>query len=87
MMAKKSRMRRVITVAKHREEQLRLLAEDAVNQVYISTSAQAYGEVMRHLIRRGVQFIDHELDIDDLPEQMAHWYLDDEDRVSDSSPP
>ncbi len=82
-MPAKSRIRRVITVAKHCEEQLHLLAEDAVSRVYITTASQAYQEVMHHLIRRGVQFIDHELDIDDLPDQMAHWYLEGEEKISD----
>ncbi len=64
---------RVISVAQHRKGLLHRLGREAM-ELYPVNPTTAFKYVMDKLEEENVRFLDHDLDVDNLPDYFAHWY-------------
>ena len=67
---------RVITVSKDRGQNLKSFGKNAM-ELFPQTPTTAYNYVIRQLENPEdpIQYIDQDLDTDELPTYMAHWYF------------
>lgn len=64
-------VKRVITVSKDREIDLKVFG-DAASLMFQHEAA--YNNVIERLKEEGIPFLDHQLDIEKLSEHQGHWF-------------
>ncbi len=69
-----SNKQRVITVAFDKKATLHRIAIDALD-LFPKNPTSAYSYVIKKLKAEGIEFLDHDLNIKELPDYMAHWHF------------
>lgn len=65
---------RVITVAFDKKTTLARIGMDAMG-LFPKNPTSAFSYIIQKLSKEGIQYLDHDLNIEHLPDYMAHWHF------------